>query len=149
MSLPRSILCPVDFSEPAEHALRYALTLAEGLGIDAIQLVHVYQTPAHLFPVGSDYVLQAEPEVKRSLHKELEDLARRYGAHGVSIATKWVEGTPHEAIVAAAKELGADLIVMGTHGRGAVQHLLLGSVAERVVRTSHVPVCTVRVPPKS
>ena len=78
--------------------------------------------------------------------RQLEDLAKRYGSHGVDLSTRLVDGIPYAAIVEHAQEIGADLIVMGTHGRTGIAHFLLGSTAERVVRASRIPVCTVRLP---
>ena len=137
------ILCPVDFSECAEHALRYAIALAERFEA-SVTLLHVHQPAAHAIPavellpeVGSD------EDVRQHLSRELEALAKRYSGHGVAIDPKIGEGVPYELIVQAAED--ADLIVIGTHGRTGVRRLVLGSIAERVVRLSPVPTCTVRL----
>jgi nucleotide-binding universal stress UspA family protein len=137
------ILCPVDFSECSEHALRWAISFAERFGAD-ITLLHVHQPAAHAIPavellpeVGTDQ------DLRQHLSRELEALAKRYSGHGVSIEPKLSEGVPYELIVEAAKD--ADFVVIGTHGRTGMRRLLLGSIAERVIRLSPVPTCTVRM----
>jgi len=137
----RRILCPVDFSEPSENALDYAVDLASKFGAD-VQLVHVYQLPVYALPDGA---MMAGPEfttkVTGELQKALKDLAEK--KTGATVETHLVEGIPYKEVVRLAGELEADLIVMGTHGRTGIKHLLLGSVAERVVRSSRIPVITV------
>jgi nucleotide-binding universal stress UspA family protein len=135
--LIRSILCPVDFSERSEDALRVALKLAEKLGAE-IRLVHVFQPPA--MAVSETTLADA----RRGLAHDLEALARRYSGHGVAVTPRLLDGVPYEEIVAAAEDSEIGLVVMGTHGRHSLPRYLLGSVAERVVRLSRVPVCTVR-----
>ena len=144
MSEIRRILSPVDFSDTSEHALSYAIDLASRLGAD-VQLVHVYQIPAYALPDGAliaqpDYIAKLTDELQR----ELDDLVRRFSGHEVKLEGHLVQGVPYVEITRVAKEKGADMIVMGTHGRTGLKHLLLGSVAERVVRTAEVPVLTVR-----
>lgn len=140
----KRILCPVDFSETSEHALRYAIDLASRLGADVL-LVHAYQLPTYALPDGA---LLARPDfvnnLTTELQKQLDELIRRYSGHGVSLEAKLTEGLAFQEIDRLGQEENADLIVMGTHGRTGMKHLLLGSVAERVVRTSKVPVLTVR-----
>jgi nucleotide-binding universal stress UspA family protein len=142
----KHILCPVDFSETSEHSLRYAIDLASRLGA-TVELVHVYQLPTYALPDGAilarpDFVANLTTE----LQKQLDELIRRYSGHGVELRGRVVEGMAFAEIDRVAEEGGASLIVMGTHGRTGMKHLLLGSVAERVVRTSKVPVLTVRKP---
>jgi nucleotide-binding universal stress UspA family protein len=142
----KRILCPVDFSDTSEYALRYAVDLASRLNAD-VHLVHAYQLPTYALPDGAilaqpDFVANLTTEVQ----KQIDELARRYGSHGVALETHVVEGVAYAEIDRLAEEISADLVVMGTHGRTGLTHLLLGSVAERVVRTSKVPVLTVRKP---
>ncbi|MCS6799006.1 MAG: universal stress protein [Myxococcota bacterium] len=140
----RRILCPVDFSETSERALRYAIDLAARLGAD-VRVVHVYQFPVYSLPEG---VVLARPEfvtqLTTELGRQLDDLVRRHGGHGVHLEGRLAEGVPWVEIDRLAGEMGADLVVMGTHGRTGVQRFLLGSVAEKVVRSCRVPVLTVR-----
>lgn len=137
----RRILCPVDFSTPSERALDFALDLAESLGAE-VELAHIYQLPVYALPDGA---MMAGPEftvrVTNELQKSLNELAAR--RPGKKLRTHLVEGVPYREVVRLAEELEADVIVMGTHGRTGIRHLLLGSVAERVVRSAKVPVITV------
>ncbi|MBX3269410.1 MAG: universal stress protein [Sandaracinaceae bacterium] len=143
----RSILCPVDFSAASEEAARYAVSLAQALGAERITFLHVFQPP--IYPVGeaSHTLLDetAHAALKDHFRREVEGLAKRHGGHGIEADAKLVEGYPHPVIVDTAREIGADMIVLATHGRTGLGHFLLGSVAEKVVRTSPIPVCSVRV----
>ncbi|MFW6051688.1 MAG: universal stress protein [Myxococcota bacterium] len=140
------ILSPIDFSKTSEHALEYALNLAEGLGAE-VHVLHVYQLPMYTMPDGA---LLAGPDVATRVletsREALGEVVDRHAQRGVPIERHLTEGVPHAEIDRVAREVGADLIVMGTHGRSGLGHLLLGSVAERVVRSSAVPVLTVRHP---
>jgi nucleotide-binding universal stress UspA family protein len=82
-------------------------------------------------------------EIGEALTRSISDLAVSHKDAGIPIETHLTEGLPHERIIAVAEEVGAELIVMGTHGRTGLAHLLVGSVAERVVRASPIPVLTV------
>jgi nucleotide-binding universal stress UspA family protein len=140
MTQIRSILCPVDFSEGSERALDFAIELGRNLGA-AIHLVHVYQLPVYPLPEGAlaaDFIAQTVGELTKALDALVEK------KHNEKIETHLiVQGVPHREITRIADKLSADLIVMGTHGRTGLTRLLIGSVAERVVRTAKVPVMTV------
>jgi nucleotide-binding universal stress UspA family protein len=137
----KQILVATDFSEPSELALEYAHTLARKFGA-ALAVVHVVEEP---FPIASEF----SPADVASYRTRLVDEATRELSGAVSALTdvpvraEVVVGSTAQGIVEAATERGADLIVMGTRGRGAVATLLMGSVAERVVRTADCPVLTV------
>ncbi|AKF08506.1 universal stress protein [Sandaracinus amylolyticus] len=137
----RRILVPTDFSDAAEQALRYAVDLATKLGAE-IHLVHAWQLSAYASPT-SDLAKGME----RDLSRDLAAVAQRYGAHGVTVHRHLRMGVPYVEIVEAAKDLGCDLVVIGTTGKTGLEHFLLGSVAERIVRTSEQPVLTVRYKP--
>lgn len=144
MNAIERILCPVDFSEPSEHAMRYAVDLAERLGAE-LHLVHVFQIPAMALPDGA---IMGGPDwttrIMERSEQSLKELAARHADQGIDVKTHLVEGVPFREINRVAREdVKADLIVIGTHGRTGLSHLLMGSVAERVVRTSDVPVITV------
>jgi nucleotide-binding universal stress UspA family protein len=140
----QTILVPVDFGETAAHALDSALDLAKALRAK-VHVLHVYTIPVYGFPDGA-FVTGPEVAVKieEAAAKGLTDMLSRYRDRGIAIEHSIRQGSAHEEIVAAAKELPAQLVVMGTHGRGLLAHALLGSVTERVVRTSPVPVLTIR-----
>lgn len=136
------ILVPIDFSECSERALKVGLEMAKAFGA-SVHVVHVYPASAYVAPPlvpGPVLVGQFRDQSQKAFE---EYLARIKNEHGVAIPGTLLEGVPHAEIVRLASELGADLIVMGTHGRTGLEHLLLGSVAERVLRTSTIPVLTV------
>ena len=137
------ILCPVDFSESSERASDYAVALARQLGA-GVHFLHAWQMPVYAFPdgaviLGPDVVAQITAE----LQKSLDALVQRHQERDLSVEGHLAQGLPDREIVRMAEELGCELIVMGTHGRTGLPHLFLGSVAERVVRTSPIPVLTV------
>jgi nucleotide-binding universal stress UspA family protein len=139
--LPKLILVPTDFSANAEQALDYACALAATLGA-TIRLVHaVPMPPSTLQAALSEEVLV---QLVREHHEALEKLAaprRALAGFGeASVET----GDPRDTIVRVAKELGAELIVMGTHGRRGLSRVVMGSVAEDVIRHAPCPVLTVR-----
>jgi nucleotide-binding universal stress UspA family protein len=138
------ILCPVDFSEFSAPALERAIQL--GKWFEA--RVEVFHVVPFLVPagVGLPY-FPAPPEVTGSLREQAElevaKLVEPLLGEGVAIETKVVEGEPWRVIEQEAAALPADLLVMGTHGRGGLEHLLLGSVTEKVLRRTSCPVLTV------
>ena len=138
----KTIVAATDFSSPSELALEYARTLAKRFGA-SLHLVHVVEEP---YPIGSEGYVVDVAEFHESLLQEAhQQLATRLAIISDEGATGEVlVGKPARRITEAASEKNADLIVMGTHGRGGVAHLLMGSVAERVVRTAPCPVLTVR-----
>lgn len=143
MALPRKILVPTDFSGYADDALEYAATLAAHLDA-TIHLVHAISVGmAGLPEVGVAYgAIMMETTTKEAQHA-LDALVARYRDR-VSLAPTCIEiGDPREVIDRVAETIGADLIVMGTHGRRGVRRMLLGSVAETVVRSAPCPVLTV------
>lgn len=141
-----TILSPVDFSGTSEYALQYAVDLASQLNAE-VKVIHVYQFPAFTVP-ESEFVAPLDSDFEADyparLQEQVDNLVERYVSSGVKVTGGLAEGVPYSEIVRAAKELSADLIVLGTHGRTGLAHLLLGSVAERVVRLSPIPVLTVR-----
>lgn len=143
MSPFKKILVATDFSQHAVAALRIATQLASA-DDDALCVVHVLDLLPYSLPDGI-------PIYDANMIGQLrEDAARRMSTARTEVLknvrhaeTKILEGQPSREIVRIAKEWGADLIVMGTHGRRGFAHLFLGSVAERVVRTAPCPVLTV------
>jgi nucleotide-binding universal stress UspA family protein len=140
-----TIVHPTDFSECAEGARGLAVQLARALGAELI-LLHV-AVEAPLFREG----LTAREELERFFAEQrewarraLEELATQVRAQGVPAVGRVVSGTPDQEISAAASRESAALIVMGTHGRGALGRFLLGSVADRVIRSAPCPVVVTR-----
>ncbi len=136
------ILVPHDFNEPANRALAYAIALAQRFDAQ-VTVLHVYECPSYGFPEAMVASYEFEAEVKRQSLIALDDVTARADAGKVAIDTLLRRGTPWVEIGTAAESIKADLIVMGTQGRHGVARALLGSVAERVVRTASVPVLTV------
>jgi universal stress protein A len=142
--LPRNILVPTDFSETAEQALDYAVEL--GAKLDAkIHLLNVITMPALS---TLDAGLELTPVLLDSLQEESQkalDQLIRARKDKVAFGPPLVElGEPRSVIDETAKRLGVDLIVLGTHGRRGFSRLILGSVAEAVVRSAPCPVLAVR-----
>jgi nucleotide-binding universal stress UspA family protein len=141
----KTILVPSDFSECSDEALRYGLELARRF--DArLHVLHVVQDPvtqpwAEGFAVP---LFEAVEEWREQAEQRLRALVPDADAGRVTIVS--IVATPYAAILDYAASRDVDLIVMGTHGRGGVSHLLLGSIAERVVRRAPCPVLTVRRP---
>jgi nucleotide-binding universal stress UspA family protein len=133
-----SILCAVDFSAESETAFLEALDLARRHGA-VVHVAHAWEVAAYSSP-RSELALGHEKE----LALELDQLVDRHPAPGVEIVRHVCRGIPYAAIVELAGELGVDMIVAGTTGKSGLDHFFLGSVAERVVRASAVPVLTVR-----
>jgi nucleotide-binding universal stress UspA family protein len=143
MNLPRNILVPVDFSDTAEAALDYAVMLATKLDAK-VHLLNVIGVPALGVPeLGVALTASVIDSVVRSNQEALDKLAasRRDKAQIGEVMLR--TGDARDEILRTAGQVGADLIVMGTHGRRGVRRALLGSVAESIVRTATCPVLTV------
>ena len=141
----KRILCPVDFSDTSTHALETAIELAKQLNAE-VHLVHVYQYPAFSMPeadLATPIDLSLQDDYARRLKQQLEALSNKHSDTDLDIGSTLTEGIPYVEIVETANEINADLIIIGTHGRTGLSHMLLGSVAERVVRSSTVPVLSV------
>ncbi len=140
----QNILCPVDFSEPSQFALRTATLLAIDCRAELV-VVHVWQSPLH--PEHSELILQNQilASVKREKQDALAASKRDVEALGLErVRTKLLYGVPWDAIVRESCADSYDVVVMGTHGRTGLKHVLLGSVAERVARHAGCPVLLVR-----
>ena len=139
----KNIVCPVDFSTCSRHALAVAVELAKSS--DAVlTLVHVWHVPSYGIAdtVGSGTMIQ---ELAEDAQRSLGDWEAGARGDGVKhVASKLMSGAPWSDVVRIATELQADLIVMGTHGRTGLAHVLIGSVAERVVQHAACAVLVVR-----
>lgn len=134
-----NILVPTDGSAESEAAFEHALGLAEmhGSTIHALFVVE----PVYTGDVGTGQYLDVMEEDGERI---VAELAERADSAGAETATDVRVGSPHRQILEYAEENGVDLVVMGTHGRTGLNRYLLGSVTEKVVRLSDVPVLTVR-----
>jgi universal stress protein A len=147
-----TILVPYDFAEASHHALAYAKGLAERFG-SSLQLLHVLpdpNAPYAYMPLSPDApaTYYVPPDTVDEMMKEatvrLDGVLPSAERQSFRALTFVQLGDPRQEILHHAARQRVDLIVMGTHGRGGAAHLLLGSVAERVVRTAPCPVLTVR-----
>jgi nucleotide-binding universal stress UspA family protein len=145
----KTILLPTDGSECSIKAMAYALSFARQYGGKVVAL-HVVdrrweeQTRLAFAEVGQDLTQKIRDGYAEEARRILQEVADAGAKAGVPVETRMATGIPFDDIVRIGRELPADLIIMGTHGRTGVSHLLLGSVAERVVRRAPCPVLTVR-----
>lgn len=139
----KSILHPTDFSADAQPAFDVACVLA-GEGGGRLVVLHVERPP--LATLGGTTAVPPLPNEynREKLGKKLRDI--QPARAGITIEHRLEYGDPASVILEVAQEIGADLIVMGTHGRTGLRRLLMGSVAERVVRKASCPVLTIRRP---
>lgn len=144
MALIHRLLVPTDFSDCARHALDHAIEQARAFDAPVV-IVHVYAPPMIYTPDGLMLLpLWNEPEHRASLQDTLATLAAEVRQRGVpEVSTQLLDGSAWQEITRTASASQCDLIVMGTHGRSGLKHMLLGSVAERVVRKAPCPVLTV------
>ncbi len=143
----KKILVPVDFNPLATAALRHAATLAQREDAALIVMyADTFEPPAE-FTAGQTAELAASIEdSRRKTAEELERYAHEHVAETLTMQTEVREALPVEGILAAIEEHQPDLVVMGTHGRGALSRLMFGSVAQAVLRASKVPVVTIDKP---
>jgi nucleotide-binding universal stress UspA family protein len=136
------ILVPTDFSEPSQTATRYALELAKRFD-SKVHLLYVIEDPMFSFPAFGGYTPDTS-ELEAYANAGLENWISAEDAEGLKIERRFVHGSAFLSILRDASKNEIDLIVMGTHGHGFTHHLLLGSVAEKVVRKATCPVLTIR-----
>jgi len=146
----KRILVPIDFSEASDAALAEARDLAVTLGA-SVRIVHVFDDPYVTGAMSADGQMFLSPDLRAALMADAEArLRERLQASvssGLGEETALLTGPVAASIVEYSRGHAVDLILMATHGRGGMAHLLLGSVAERVVRTAPCPVLTLRPQP--
>ena len=146
--LVKRVLCPLDFSDNSDHAMRYAAALAQMFGAE-LTLLHVVAPVMAALPGETTLpdTLQADvDELAAACEERLQQTVGALAADGLTVQSKVLNGVPFVEIIRFARDAETDLIVMGTHGRTGLGHLLIGSVAERVVRKAPCPVLTVKHP---
>jgi nucleotide-binding universal stress UspA family protein len=140
----RKILLPTDFSEPSRRAVEYAASLAKSLDA-SVHLIHVLEEP---LMVGAARAAAQTTEAREQRYQDgratLIDVASTLHRPANVVSVEVRTGIAAEEIVRAAIDYGCDLIVMATHGRSGMKHLMMGSVAEKVIRTAPCPVMVVR-----
>jgi nucleotide-binding universal stress UspA family protein len=137
----KKILVATDFSDGSDDALTQAIEVGKPRGAE-IEILHVIEL-AEEFPFGTAYFDADYGVLYANVDRQLSERAARVGAAGLCCTTKIVEGGAAHEIAERGRAIGADLIVVGTHGRTGLAHVMLGSVAERVVRRAFCPVLTV------
>lgn len=144
----RRVLCPVDLSEYSRHALDHAVAIARWYGSN-VTVLHVapVSVAAYAPVVGGLPPILLTPADREQLMAGLRGFVAAHPSPGVSIEILTREGDPVTEILAQAKEMAADLVVVGTHGRSGFERLVLGSVTEKVLRRAVAPVLT--VPPRA
>ena len=142
----KTILFATDFSESSDHAFQYALSLAKQYASKLV-VIHVINEPVDLrgFYVPHISFDKLEEEIEQGAQKMMEQFCRTHMLDFDNFASSVVPGIPHDEIISKADEIDADLIVLGTHGRTGLDHVLFGSTAEKVVRKSTVPVMTRKI----
>jgi nucleotide-binding universal stress UspA family protein len=143
----KRILVPTDFSESSQEALSTAIAFARAFQAD-LQLVHVFADPVYPLPAPLE-VVTLPIDVERIYAEVQAQLTRetaRAASAGVVCDNVILNGRAHVEIVTHAEKIGANMIVLGTHGRSGISHAILGSVAERVVHRARCPVLVVPLP---
>jgi nucleotide-binding universal stress UspA family protein len=132
-----TILVPLDFSAHSRRALQYAIDLAGQLG-SSLHLLHALHVPVDVRLTGDGWA-----DLRQAPLEGLQICMGEVAAAGLKCETHLSDEYPATAIVQLAEEVGADLIVMGSRGLSGIKHVLLGSVAERTIRSAPCPVLTV------
>lgn len=138
----KHILVPTDFGDCADHALDVGVALAQQLGAK-LTLLHVCELPVSAYAMYAQGLYFPMDSLEAAAAKALESATARLKARYPNSDSALRSGTAVDQVLATREELGADLIIMGTHGRRGVSRMLLGSVAEKTVRLAPVPVLTV------
>ncbi len=143
----RHILAPTDFSDYSKHAISYAFELAQTFGAK-LSLLHVVELPPYPIEgfVPSTMGADLLNDLKRQGSAALAQVLPQAQEAKIEVTRAVVMGSPFRKIIETAEAEHVDLIVMATHGRTGLSHLVMGSVAERVVRTAPCPVLTIRPP---
>ncbi len=142
----KKILYPTDFSDYASHAQSYVVELAKKFDAEVL-IIHV--TSGSVFPVtysiGVDFG-DLDLQIQNAAKNHMQKIEERIGAEGVKVSSELPVGEPFPEIVRSARREVVELIIMATHGHGAIKHMFLGSTAEKVVRKAPCPVLTMRHP---
>lgn len=140
------ILVATDFSDTSTHAVTYAVEMAKTLSAE-LHVLHVLETEVPLMAAGIAYL---PPDIREEVEKDaatkLEQVISQEDRSQLPVTLSISKGTAFVEIIRYARDNRMDLIVLGTHGRGVFAHVLLGNVAEKVVRKASCPVLTIRHP---
>ena len=140
----KKIICPIDFSDFSRRALEVAAELAKRFDAD-LHVIHIFQLPAVALPYAMyEMPRELEDKIKHELSDKLNEFIEETDTATVNITCGLGQGIPDAEILSAANKHEADIIVMGSRGRTGLARILLGSVAERVIRFADVHVMIVR-----
>jgi nucleotide-binding universal stress UspA family protein len=143
----KSILCPIDFSESSELALRYAVALAEQ---NHSRLIVLHSIPAGVILAGVPPIpVVNEPIWKDDIAPLLDKAVAKYSCHELNLKTKIESGDPAAQILLTSRDEDVDLIVMGTHGTGGYEALFMGSVTNKILHKAKIPVLAVCKPTRA
>lgn len=142
----KTIIFPTDFSQGARAAMDYAVSLAKDYDAKLI-LLYVIQdiSIAEWYIPSSISATDFIADMQKSASREMEKWGAEVAAKVTNVEKMVVRGIPFVEIIKTARDRSADIIVIGTHGRTGIDHMLFGSTAEKVVRKAHCPVLTVRI----
>lgn len=138
----KTILCPTDFSEESGHAIAYGVRFAEISGA-TILLPHIIHMPTENYYDDRGHVM-AFDELRASVQVKLQELRDKYVPDSIRSELICEIGDPYEQLMKLSKDREVDLIVTSTHGRTGLPHLVIGSVAEKIIRHAPCPVFVVR-----
>lgn len=145
MEFIKKILFPTDFSETSEYAMKYAIEFAQSFDAE-LEIVHILFDESQLV---SSYMLHGSfrnlsYDLEAGAKEQLKDFLNKYPELSeINFTTKLLKGSPFLEIIEEARSTKADIIVIGTHGRSGIEHMLFGSTAENVIRKAPCPVFTV------
>lgn len=142
----KKILYPTDFSEYAANARPYVIEMAKKFGAE-VAVINVLMSPSYaVSPEFAVDLTKIQKDMQGAAEANLEEVRKVFEKEGIPTRTILEIGSPFAEIVQTAKKETSDLIILATHGHGAVKHMLLGSTAEKVVRKAPCPVLTIRHP---
>ncbi len=142
----KSILCPLDFSDASKNAFRYACEFARAMG-SKIRLLNVVEPR----PLAADMTLTyipVEEDLEKAAMEDMQPLVEEAKSKGIEVDAEVVIGIPADVILEQIDESDASMLIMGSHGKTGLSRLLMGSVAEGVVRKAKVPVLIVKADEK-
>ncbi len=137
------ILVPLDGSDLSECALKHAVAIAQGCRVPEVVLLGVAEPVHHVYELSEEWRKTTEGKIKTETESYLARVAAALGKEGMAATVALEAGQPAEAILGYAKKSGVDLIVMSSHGKSGVTRWVMGSVSDRVLSHSEVPVLVV------
>jgi len=140
----KRLLTPTDFSDFSKQALHYAVEFARSFRAELhlVNVVEPYAYPADMF--GQVGMVDVENALEKAAHEEIANWQKNNIPEGITSVAAVLHGRPFSEIIRYAQEHQIDLLIMGTHGHSGIDHFLLGSTAEKVIRKAPCPVLTVR-----